>query len=85
MIVSTLVHMAVVIVLSLLVIEPKIVPQVQDIVSQMLEEVPPEQELVKIELENQLTEVTEQTEQVFSASPVVGTVGAAGSRSSIAT
>lgn len=78
MIVSTLVHMTVVIVLSLLVIEPKIVPQVQDIVSQLLEEIPPEQELVKIELENQITEVTEQTDQVFSASPVVGTVGASG-------
>jgi hypothetical protein len=78
MIVSTVVHMAAVIVLSLLVIEPKIVPQMQEVVASMLEEVPPEQELVKIELENQLTEVTERTEQVFSSSPVVGAVGASG-------
>jgi hypothetical protein len=78
MIVSTVVHMAVIIVLSLLVIEPKLVNDVQEIVSQMLEEVPLEQELVKIELENQLTEVTERTEQVFSSSPIVGTVGASG-------
>ncbi len=78
MIVSTVVHMAAVIILAMLVIEPKIVPQVQEVVAAMLEEVPPEQELVKIELENQLTEVTERTEQVFSSSPVIGTVGASG-------
>jgi hypothetical protein len=78
MIVSTVIHMAAVIVLSLLVIEPKIVPQIQEVVAHMLEEVPPEQELVKIELENQLTELTERTEQVFSSSPVIGAVGASG-------
>ncbi|MEX2174019.1 MAG: vWA domain-containing protein [Pirellulaceae bacterium] len=77
MVVSMVVHMAAVIVLSLLVIEQKLVPPVQEIVSQVFEE-EPERELVKIELENQLTEVTEQTQQVFSSSPIVGAVGASG-------
>jgi hypothetical protein len=76
MVISTLVHMAALIVLALLVIEPKVVPQIQEVVAQMLDE--PERELVKIELENQITEVTEQTEQVFSSSPVIGAVGASG-------
>ncbi len=78
MTISTVVHMAAVIVLSLLVIEPQITPQIREVVAHMLEEVPPEQELVKIELEKQLTEVTEQTDQVFSTSPVIGAVGASG-------
>ncbi len=76
MFVSTLVHMTAFIVLSLLVIEPQMVREVQEIVSEMIDE--PEKELVRIELENQLTEVEQESQEVFSSSPVIAAVGAAG-------
>jgi hypothetical protein len=76
MFVSTLVHMTAFILLSLLVIEPQMVREVQEIVSEMIDE--PEKELVRIELENQLTEVEQESQEVFSSSPVIAAVGAAG-------
>jgi hypothetical protein len=75
--VSALVHMAALITLGVLVVEPKVVSEIQEVFAEALEEVDPRDEL-KVELENQLTEVRDQTTEVFSASPVVGVVGASG-------
>jgi hypothetical protein len=76
MTISAAVHMAAVLLLALLVIEPKIVTQVQEVVAEVLEE-PDLKEELAVELENQLTDVTERT-QVVSASLAVGDVGASG-------
>lgn len=78
MFVSTTVHAAAIIVLAMMVIEPKKVVLVQEVIAESLLEEPEKQEELKVELENQLTEVREETTQVFSSSPVVGTVGASG-------
>jgi hypothetical protein len=77
MFISTIVHAVAIIVLALLVIEPKAVVQIQEVIAESLIE-PEKQEELKVELENQLTDVKEQTTQVFSSSPVVGEVGASG-------
>jgi hypothetical protein len=77
MFISTTVHAVAIIVLALLVIEPKAVVKIQEVIAESLIE-PEKQEELKVELENQLTEVREQTTQVFSSSPVVGEVGASG-------
>lgn len=74
--ISTFVHMAVLVTLGLLVIEPKAVSQVQEVLAQVLDE-PLPQDLLKVELENQITSVQDQTAAV-SSSPVAGLVGAAG-------
>jgi hypothetical protein len=78
MFVSTIVHMVALIVLSLLVIDTKVATEIHEVISDSMLEEPEKQELLKIELENQITEVQEQTQQVFSSSPVVGSVGASG-------
>jgi hypothetical protein len=78
MFVSTTVHAAAIIVLAMMVIEPKKIVQVQEVIAESLLEEPEKQEELKVELENQLTEVREETTQVFSSSPVVGTVRASG-------
>jgi hypothetical protein len=75
--VSAVVHMVALVTLGILVIEPKAVSQMQEVLAQVMDEIDPRDEL-KVELENQLTDVKEQTTQVFSSSPVVGVVGASG-------
>jgi len=76
---SALIHMVALITLGVLVIEPQAVSEIQEVFAEVLEEVDPRDEL-KVELENQLTEVREQTTEVFSASPEVGVVGASGTQ-----
>jgi hypothetical protein len=78
MFVSTIVHAAAIITLSYFVIESKPLAQIQEVIADSILEEPEKQDELKVELENQLTEVREQTTQVFSSSPVVGTVGASG-------
>lgn len=81
---STAVHMAAFIVLGLLVIEPQRIVVIQELISEVLDE-PQIKEELKIELENQLVEVTERTDQVFSASMVVGDIGASGPQGLVST
>src|SRR5262249_38116687 len=75
--VSAAVHVVALVTLGLLVIEPQVVSQVQEVIAQVLEE-PEKREQLKVELEHQLTDVHELTSQVFSSSPIVGTIGASG-------
>jgi von Willebrand factor type A domain len=75
--ISAIVHMVALVTLGVIVMEPKAVIQVQEVLAQVLEE-PDKKDELKIQLENQLTEVREQTTQVFSSSPIVGPVGASG-------
>jgi hypothetical protein len=75
--VSAVIHTVALVTLGLVVVNPKSASQVQEVLAEVLEEPDPKDEL-KIELENQLTDVREQTTQVFSSSPVVGVVGASG-------
>ena len=82
MIISTIVHMAAVMCLAMIVIDTPTMDQVTEVIAEALEE-PDEPEITSIELENQLTEVTERTTQVFSSSPVVGEVGASGPQGSV--
>lgn len=77
MFVSMVVHLAVIVALSLVVFPEVVPPEIREVVSAMLEE-PEVKEEIKIELENQLTEVTERPQIVSSASPVVGEAGASG-------
>jgi hypothetical protein len=79
MFVSTIVHMAILVSLALIVTDPKVIQEVHEVISESILEEPEKQELVKIELENQLTEVKERSEQILSSSsPVVGAAGASG-------
>jgi hypothetical protein len=75
--ISAVIHMVALVTLGVLVIEPKAVTQMQEVIAEVMEELDPRDEL-KVELEQQLTEVRDQTTEVFSSSPVVGVVGAAG-------
>src|SRR5262245_45522453 len=75
--VSAFVHMVALVTLGVVVMEPKVVTEVHEVLAQVLEE-PDKKDELKIQLENQLTEVREQTTQVFSSSPIVGPVGASG-------
>lgn len=77
MLVSTVVHMIAVIALSMLVIKPQIVRDIQEIVVSTVEPPKVEDEL-KVELENQITDVTEPTTAVMSSAMEVGDVGASG-------
>ncbi|HEX5034349.1 MAG TPA: hypothetical protein VFW62_07715, partial [bacterium] len=77
MFVSAAVHLVLVILLSFVVVDQKVVQKINEIVAQALEE-PEQKEMQVIELEKQLTEVAEQTAQVFSSSPIVGEAGASG-------
>jgi len=77
MFVSAAVHLVMVIGLSFLVVDKKIVQELHEVIAQALEE-PEQKEMQVIELEKQLTEVAQQTSQVFSSSPIVGEVGASG-------
>jgi hypothetical protein len=77
MFISAAVHLVLVIGLSFLVVDKKIIQEMHEVIAQALEE-PEQKEMQVIELEKQLTEVTEQTSQVFSSSPIVGEVGASG-------
>ena len=81
MLISSILHMAIVVILSLWIIEPKVIPQVQEVIADMLDE--PAEELTTVELENQITEVTEVTQQIFSTSPVIGAVGASGPQGAV--
>ena len=80
--VSAVVHLVSLVTLGLLVIEPQATSQMQEVLAQMLDE-PELKDEIKIELENQLTDMKERTTEVFSSSPVVGVVGAAGPQGSI--
>ncbi len=74
---SAAVHLLLVIGLSFLIIDKKVVQELHEVIAQALEE-PEQKEMQVIELEKQLTEVADQTSQVFSSSPIVGEVGASG-------
>lgn len=75
--VSAVVHMALVLGLSFVILPEKVIEEMKTVVASIMEE-PEQKEMQVIELENQITQVTEQTQQVFSASPVIGEVGASG-------
>src|SRR5438270_573753 len=75
--ISGVVHMLALVTLGLLVIEPKAISQVTEVIAQALEE-PDKRDELKVELENQLSDVRDQSSEVFSASPVEGVVGASG-------
>jgi hypothetical protein len=75
--VSAVVHMVGLVVLSLVAVDPRSTVRVQEVLAEVLDDAELREEL-KIELENQLTQVTEVSTEVFSSSPVVGEVGAAG-------
>ena len=77
MTVSMVVHLIVLLLMSMWATDPAIVSKVHEIVASALEE-PEMKEEITVELENQLTEVTEQTNTTFSSSMDVGEVGAAG-------
>jgi hypothetical protein len=83
MFVSAAVHLVMVIGLSFLVVDKKIVQELHEVIAQALEE-PEQKEMQVIELEKQLTEVAQQTSQVFSSSPIVGEVGASGPQGMVA-
>jgi hypothetical protein len=75
--VSALVHMVVLVALGLLVIEPQQAIAIHELISEVIDDSEIREELT-VKLENQLVELTERTDQVFSASMVVGDVGAVG-------
>jgi hypothetical protein len=75
--ISGVVHMVALVTLGLLVVEPKAISQVQEVIAQALEE-PDKRDELKVELENQLSDVRDQSTEIFSASPVEGVVGASG-------
>lgn len=83
MTISMIVHMAAVMLLALVVMEPQIVIQMHEVIAESLDE-PEIKEELAVKLENQLTEVTERTNQVFSASLTVGDVGASGPQGLVA-
>jgi hypothetical protein len=76
MTISAVVHMVALVTLGVLVVEPKAITQVQEVLAQVLDEIDKRDEL-KVELENQLSDVHE-TSQVFSSSPLAGVVGVSG-------
>ncbi|MCO6459685.1 MAG: VWA domain-containing protein [Pirellulaceae bacterium] len=73
--ISTIVHLVVLIVLGIFVIDDQTRQEVQTLVASVFEETP-EDELVEVELEQDLEAVTEQTFAVFSAAPITGSEGA---------
>jgi hypothetical protein len=77
MFISTAVHLVLVIALSFLVVDEKVIQEIHEIVAEALEQ-PEQQEFQVIELERQLTEVAHQTSQIFSSSPITGEAGASG-------
>jgi len=83
MTVSTIIHMAVVLLLAILFIEPQVVVKVREVIAEVLEE-PELTEELAVELENQLVDVTEPTDQAFSSSLAIGDVGASGPQGLIA-
>ena len=80
---SAAVHLVMVIGLSFLVIDKKVVQELHEVIAQALQE-PEQKEMQVIELEKQLTEVADQTSQVFSSSQIVGEVGASGPQGMVA-
>ena len=76
--VSMVVHLVFLLALSYFAIDPVVQKQLLEIVSSPITEEPEVKEELKIELENQLTEVTERTPVAFSTSMEVGEVGASG-------
>ena len=83
MLVSAVVHMVVLIALAFVMFDPKKAEMIAEVVASVMEE-PDKQDELKVELENQLVEVTERTEQTFSTSMVVGSVGASGPQALVA-
>lgn len=82
MLVSTIVHMVAFLALSLMVIQPEVVRNVQEVIVTALE--PPEvEDELKVELENQIVDITEPTNALMSSSMEVGAVGASGPAGSI--
>ncbi len=84
MFVSAAVHMVFVIGLSFYVVDQKVIEEMHEVIAEALVE-PEQQEMQVIELEKQLTEVSETTTQVFSSSPIVGEVGASGPQGMVGT
>ena len=84
MMVSTLVHTVVLVVLGMILVEPQIIQKFHEVVAIPYEE-PPKPDEVSVELEKQLTTVTETSSAVFSASMEVGEVGASGPQGGIST
>ena len=82
MMVSTLVHAAVLIALGMVLVEPQVIQRFHEVVAVPFEE-PPKPDEVSVELEKQLAVVNEQTSAVFSSSMEVGEVGASGPQGGI--
>ncbi len=76
--ISMVVHLVGLLLLSYFAIDPVVQQKLLEIVSSPVAEEPEVKEELKIELENQLTEVTERTPVAFSTSMEVGEVGASG-------
>lgn len=76
--ISMVVHLVGLLLLSHFVIEPVVTQKLMEIVASAPVEEPELKEELKVELENQLTEVTERTPQAFSTSMEVGQVGVSG-------
>lgn len=74
--ISAVVHAVALITLGVLVIEPKAISQIQEVLAQVVEEPQPQDEL-SVELENQITDATD-TSQAVSSSLAIGMVGASG-------
>lgn len=77
MTVSMIVHLALLLCLSYFAVEPVVTQKIMEVLASVEEE-PEVKEELKVELENQLVEVTEQTPATFSTSMEVGAVGASG-------
>lgn len=76
--ISMVVHLVGLLLLSYYAIDPVVQKKLLEIVASAVTEEPEVKEELKVELENQLTEVTERTPVAFSTSMEVGEVGASG-------
>jgi hypothetical protein len=76
--ISMVVHLVGLLLLSYFAIDPVAQQKLMEIVASAVTEEPEVKEELKVELENQLTEVTERTPVAFSTSMEVGEVGASG-------
>jgi len=82
--VSAVIHASVLIVLGMVFVEPQVIQRMHEVVAIPFEE-PPKPDEVTVEIEKQLTTVTEPTPNVFSASMDVGEVGASAPQGGIPT